>query len=96
MRKKRPKKYLALAMLVLVVVSCASGCVNTRPYAASQSVACFTNAVWAKDDDGKWHMVSADWNFEPELTADDIRYQFREGRALTPGYFADVLKRLGD
>jgi len=85
-----------LALLAGAVVSCGISCgtPSRRPFAASESVAVFSDAVWAQDEVGRWHLVSATWEFEPELTPADIRYQFREGRVLTPGYFAQVLKRL--
>ena len=79
--------------LMLLAASCATGCVG-RPYAAYRGVAVFTDATWAQDADGGWHLVSAKWTFEKPLTAEDVRYQFREGRVLTPGWLEEIMNRL--
>ena len=93
MRKTtRPMLWLGLTLMFLAV-SCATGCVG-RPYAAYRGVAVFTDATWAQDADGEWHLVSAKWTFEKSLTAEDVRYQFREGRVLTPGWLEEIMNRL--
>ena len=84
----------ALALLAALALSCGIGCAIRPPYAARRSVACFTNAIWAQDEAGIWHLVRADWDFEPEMTPTDIRYQYREGKVLTPGFFEEILNRL--
>ena len=83
---------------MLPAALCATGCAtpSSRAFAASETVAVFHDAVWAQDDAGRWHLVSAVWDFEPELTPDQIRYEYREGKVLTPGYFARVLQRLDE
>jgi len=95
-KRIEPPAIAALAALVVLAALCATGCVipDRPPYAASQSTAVFTNAVWAQDEAGKWWLVSADWDFEPEMKPADIRYQYREGKVLTPGWYAEILKRL--
>jgi len=91
-KTRRPMLWLGLT-LMLLAASCATGCVG-RPYAAYRGVAVFTDATWAQDADGGWHLVSAKWTFEKPLTAEDVRYQFREGRVLTPGWLEEIMNRL--
>jgi len=95
-RRTEPPAIAALAALVVLAALCATGCAipDRPPFAASESTAVFTNAVWAQDEAGKWWLVSADWDFEPEMKPMDIRYQYREGKVLTPGWYAEILKRL--
>lgn len=93
MRRTRRLMLLLVAILTAWGLSCATGC-NGRPYAAYRGVGIFTNAVWAQDGDGDWHLVSADWQFEKDLTPEDVRYQFREGRVLTPGWLEEIMNRL--
>jgi len=57
-------------------------------------VGVFTDATWAQDESGAWHLVSATWAFEKGLTPEDIRYNFREGRVLTPGWLEEIMNRL--
>ena len=92
MRKTRlPMLWLGLT-LTLLAASCATGCGKT--YAAYRGVAVFTDATWAQDAEGQWHLVSARWAFEKGLTPEDIRYNFREGRVLTPGWLEEIMNRL--
>jgi len=88
------------ALLLGAVAACAMSCAGPAPtdrvFPASEAVAVFTDAIWARDEAGRWYLVSAEWNFEPELSDVDVRYQYREGRVLTTGYFLRVLDRLGE
>lgn len=96
MRRIELPAIAVLAGLVALAALCATGCATrgSSPFAASQSTATFTNAVWAQDEAGRWWLVGADWDFEPEMKPSDIRYQYREGMVLTPGWYAEILKRL--
>lgn len=93
MRKTRRLTLWLGLTLTLLAASCATGC-GGRPYAAYRGVAVFTDATWAQDADGEWHLVSATWAFEKGLTPEDIRYNFREGRVLTPGWLEEIMNRL--
>jgi len=92
LKTKRLTLWLALT-LMLLAASCATGC-DGRPYAAYRGVAVFTDATWAQDAGGAWHLVSAKWSFEKDLAPEDVRYQFREGRVLTPGWLEEIMNRL--
>ena len=93
MRRTRRLTLLLIMILTVLVATCGSGC-GGRPYAAYKGVGVFTDAVWAKDATGQWHLAEARWQFEKNLTDEDIQYQFREGRVLTPGWLEEILNRL--
>jgi len=78
--------------LMLLAMACAAGCVeNKRPYAASQSVLTFEGAEWVELD-GRLILVGATWKTEKGMTLEDVRYNFRQGVCLTPGFAAEILQ----
>ena len=91
MRKRDATRLLKTLILTMLVLACAAGCVNKRPYAASRSVLTFEDAVWAEVD-GELYLVSARFKAEKELTLEDIGYNFRRGAVLTPGFLAELMQ----
>ena len=79
--------------LTLLAMACAAGCNggNKRPYAASQAVLTFENAEWVELD-GRLILVGATWTTEKGMTLEDVRYNFRRGVVLTPGFAAEILQ----
>jgi hypothetical protein len=53
----------------------------------------FEDAVWAEVD-GWLVLRSARWRAEKEMTVEDVRYNFRRGAVLTPGFLAAILDKL--
>jgi len=87
----RTRLLLILTPMLLVAV-CAAGCIeNKRPYAASQGVLTFEGAEWVELD-GRLILVGATWKVEKGMTLEDVRYNFRQGVCLTPGFAAEILQ----
>jgi hypothetical protein len=90
-------KRLLVLTLMSSVIAFAAGCAGTasnkRPYAASEAVLVFEDAVWAEEG-GRLVLKSARWRAEKEMTVEDVRYNFRRGAVLTPGFLAAILDKL--
>ncbi|HUT60678.1 MAG TPA: hypothetical protein VNA25_22765 [Phycisphaerae bacterium] len=92
MRWTMRTRWLPTLTLMLLAVAFAAGCIeNKRPYAASQGVLTFDNAEWVELD-GRLILVGATWKVEKGMTLEDVRYNFRQGVCLTPGFAAEVLQ----
>ena len=91
LRMKRTR-LLPVLILMLLATAYAVGCIeNKRPYAANQSVLTFEDAEWVELD-GRLILVGATWKTEKGMTLEDVRYNFRRGAVLTPGFAAEILQ----
>ncbi|HUX01239.1 MAG TPA: hypothetical protein VMY35_09715 [Phycisphaerae bacterium] len=92
MRWTMRTRLLLILTPMLLAVAFAAGCIeNKRPYAASQGVLTFEGAEWVELD-GRLILVGATWKVEKGMTLEDVRYNFRQGVVLTPGFAAEVLQ----
>jgi len=92
MRRTKRTNLLPILILTLLATAYAVGCIgNKRPYAASQSVLTFEGAEWVELD-GRLILVGATWETEKGMTLEDVRYNFRRGAVLTPGFAAEILQ----
>ena len=91
----RTTRRLLVWILIASAIGFAIGCnaASKRPYAASEAVLTFENAQWIEVG-GKLYLLSADWKMEKEMNMEDLRYNFRRGAVLTPGFLAKILDRV--
>jgi len=82
-----------LMLSATVFAGACAGTASKRPYAASEAVLVFEDAVWAEEG-GRLTLKSARWRAEKEMTIEDVRYNFRRGAVLTPGFLAAILDKL--
>ena len=87
-------KRLAVWILIASAIGFAAGCGAKRPYASAEAVLTFEDGEWAQAADGSLVLISARWRTEKEMNLEDVRYNYREGAVLTPGFLAAILDRL--
>jgi len=85
-------RLLTILILTASVLAFATGCGGAkRPWSGEESVLTFRDAVWVQVGD-EIVLVRATWKAEKGLTIEDVRYLFRGGIVLTPGFGGKVLE----